>query len=77
MVAKRSGHWAILSLMVMLASTPRTEMPPPRLPGADSLTAPSGTCSCGGEFEDAGDGILFCQKCGDPPPDPTLPSASQ
>jgi hypothetical protein len=71
---------AVLSLMVLLASTLRTELPPPYLPGKDSLDddvlpdeeprgAQPSVCQIdGGTFIDAGEG-LFCKKCGCPPPE--------
>jgi len=69
MVARRrSGHGAVLSLMVLLASTPRTEQPNPYQAGVDPQTGPSKKCKCGGVIVYAPDGA-YCLDCGDPPPD--------
>jgi hypothetical protein len=69
MVARCRGWWAaILPLMVLLAASPRTEMPPPYLPGDSGRTGSSEKCDCGGVFVKDKTGI-HCQKCGDPLPE--------
>jgi hypothetical protein len=68
-VASRRGcRAAILTLMALLAASPRTEMPPPYLPGNSKRTGSSEKCACGGVFVNDKNGI-HCQDCGDPPPE--------
>jgi len=66
---RRSGHTAILPLMVLLAAVPRTEMPPPYLPGEPRRPSSSKKCQCGGVFVKVKGKVgKHCQRCGAPPP---------
>ena len=69
--SRRSGQTAILSLMIVLVATPRTEFSAPYLPGNPPRTRPTGRCEgCGGVFVEDTDGDGWhCQGCGDPAPE--------